>query len=214
MNCANKLSLTLVSITTPPTLYTKFPDPFWSAGFSFARGHFTVQVPNDQFLPMVFQGEESGIALRGFTYGYDFYAPERSVAFHIFAIKGNIGRRERHKYWENEILYTGALEKSLARLNGIVGIVGAAGELKTGFFREDIEKYGVGGVREKETYYRTFGFHTDTQTTEGHLCQFVEESMHKAFQPHLRQDGMGIDYSTIDYEFVDANPSQHMISNV
>lgn len=200
-------SLTLVSITIPHT-----PDPFWSAGLSFARGHFTVQVPYDQFLPMVFQGEESGIAIRGFTYGYDFYAPERSVAFHIFAIKGNIARRERPKYWENEILYTGALEKSLARLNGIVGIVGAAGELKTGFFREDIEKYGVGGVRELETYYRTFGFHVDTQTTEGHLCQFVEESMHKAFQPHLRQDGMGIDYSTIDYEYVDANPSRNMSS--
>jgi [Skp1-protein]-hydroxyproline N-acetylglucosaminyltransferase len=161
---------------------------------------------------MLFQGEEADIAIRGFTFGYDFYAPELSVAFHIFAIKGNIARRERHKYWENEILYTGALEKSLARLNGI--IVGTAGELKTDFFHEDVEKYGVGGVREKETYYRAFGFHTDTQTTEGHLCQFVEESMHKKFQPHLRQDGMGIDYSTIDYEYVDAHPSQHVILNV
>jgi hypothetical protein len=161
---------------------------------------------------VIIQGEESGIAIRGFTYGYDFYAPERSVAFHIFAIKGNIARRERHKYWENEILYMGALEKSLARLNGIV--VGASEELNTGFFREDIEKYGVGGVREKETYYRTFGFHTDTQTTEGHLCQFVEDYMHKKFQPHLRQDGMGIDYGTIAYEFVDANPSQHKLLNV
>lgn len=35
-----------------PTLH-----PFWAAGFSFARGHFVIQVPYDQFLPMVFQGE-------------------------------------------------------------------------------------------------------------------------------------------------------------
>jgi len=34
-----------------PTLH-----PFWAAGFSFARGHFVVQVPYDQHLPMVFQG--------------------------------------------------------------------------------------------------------------------------------------------------------------
>lgn len=31
--------------------------PFWAAGFSFARGHFVVQVPYDQYLPMIFQGE-------------------------------------------------------------------------------------------------------------------------------------------------------------
>jgi hypothetical protein len=30
-----------------PTLH-----PFWAAGFSFARGHFTVQVPYDQYQPM------------------------------------------------------------------------------------------------------------------------------------------------------------------
>jgi Glycosyltransferase (GlcNAc) len=31
--------------------------PFWAAGFSFARGHFVIQVPYDEYLPMVFQGE-------------------------------------------------------------------------------------------------------------------------------------------------------------
>ena len=47
-----------------PTLH-----PFWAAGFSFARGHFVVQVPYDQYLPMIFQGEEISIGLRGFTFG-------------------------------------------------------------------------------------------------------------------------------------------------
>lgn len=35
-----------------PTLH-----PFWAAGFSFARGHFVIQIPYDEHLPMVFQGE-------------------------------------------------------------------------------------------------------------------------------------------------------------
>ena len=74
--------------------------PFWAAGFSFARGHFVILVPYDQYLPMVFQGtsiycvvttmswlsnaeysiltmmtgEEISIGLRAFTHGYDFYA--------------------------------------------------------------------------------------------------------------------------------------------
>jgi len=52
-----------------PTLH-----PFWAAGFSFARGHFVIQVPYDQYLPMVFQGEEISIGMRAFTHGYDFYA--------------------------------------------------------------------------------------------------------------------------------------------
>jgi hypothetical protein len=52
-----------------PTLH-----PFWAAGFSFARGHFVLQVPYDQYLPMVFQGEEISIGLRAFSHGYDFYA--------------------------------------------------------------------------------------------------------------------------------------------
>jgi [Skp1-protein]-hydroxyproline N-acetylglucosaminyltransferase len=55
-------------ITGQPTLH-----PFWAAGFSFARGHFVMQIPYDQYLPMVFQGEEISIGLRAFTYGYDFY---------------------------------------------------------------------------------------------------------------------------------------------
>jgi [Skp1-protein]-hydroxyproline N-acetylglucosaminyltransferase len=61
-----------------PTLH-----PFWAAGFSFARGHFVVQVPYDQYQPMVFQGEEIFVGLRGWTYGYDYYTLEISVAFHM-----------------------------------------------------------------------------------------------------------------------------------
>ena len=45
-----------------PTLH-----PFWAAGFSFGRGHFVVNVPYDQHLPWIFQGEEISIGLRGFS---------------------------------------------------------------------------------------------------------------------------------------------------
>lgn len=43
--------------------------PFWAAGFSFSRGHFVVRVPYDAYQPMVFQGEEIAIGIRGFTVG-------------------------------------------------------------------------------------------------------------------------------------------------
>lgn len=66
-----------------PTLH-----PFWAAGFSFARGHFVIQVPYDQYLPMVFQGEEVSIGLRAFTHGYDFYA--RTFWSSIYSLAQNV----------------------------------------------------------------------------------------------------------------------------
>jgi hypothetical protein len=56
--------------------------PYWAAGFSFARGHFVHKVRYDCCLPMVFMGEEISIGIRGWTHGYDMYAPTTSVLFH------------------------------------------------------------------------------------------------------------------------------------
>lgn len=68
--------------------------PYWAAGFSFSRGHFPIQVPYDPYLPMIFQGEEISIGVRGFTHGYDFYAPEKSVNFHVYAQGENKVKRK------------------------------------------------------------------------------------------------------------------------
>lgn len=170
--------------------------PFWSAGFSFGRGHFLLQVPYDQYLPMVFNGEESDIALRAFSYGYDFYAPERSVAFHIFAIKENIGRRQRHKFWEYELLYGGALDKSLARIAGITGMSGSRD-----YNRQEESKYGLGSVRSPESFFHTFGIDPQTRSIKDHLCSFVQKHMHEEFSKYLRRDRMGVDYSKLNFAY-------------
>jgi hypothetical protein len=73
-------------------------EPYWAAGFSFSRGHFKLRVPYDAYQPMVFQGEEIAIGIRGFTYGYDFYAPEKSVVFHEYAVKSS-RRRKVPMFW-------------------------------------------------------------------------------------------------------------------
>jgi len=44
---------------------------------------------------MIFQGEEMSIGIRGFTIGYDFYAPERSVCFHHYAEGKNAKSRNK-----------------------------------------------------------------------------------------------------------------------
>ena len=103
-------------VSGTPTL-----SPFWAAGFSFARGHFLVQVPYDRYLPMVFQGEEINIGLRGFTYGYDFYAPERSVLFHYYSHGGK--DKKVKSFYENSGAYKGLEQASMARLLGITELL-------------------------------------------------------------------------------------------
>jgi hypothetical protein len=46
--------------------------------------------------------QEMSIGIRGFTIGYDFYAPERSVCFHHYAEGKNKAARNKVKhFWEN-----------------------------------------------------------------------------------------------------------------
>jgi len=184
------------SITGTPQLH-----PFWSAGFSFSRGHFVVNVPYDFYQPLIFQGEEMSIGVRGFTIGYDFYAPEKGVCFHHYERKGV------PKFFAHNRVFAGAGIQSMSRMLAIVHMNPGLDPSK--WDHTDEEKYGIGGVefRSPEHFYEIFGIDVKNKSTEGHLCSFVETGdMHKMFTPYLRADGMGIDYSKIDYKFTDPRP--------
>lgn len=176
-------------------------EPYWAAGFSFSRGHFVVNVPYDFYQPMIFQGEEMSIGIRGFTIGYDYYAPERSVCFHHYADGAN--KRKRNKvphYWENGETYAGSGIKAMYRLLGIVHMNPEIGADMWDHAEEG--KYGLGGVRSPELFYDVFGIDVRDKVAEQHLCGFVETGrMHDEFMKFLRPDGMGIDYSKISFRF-------------
>jgi hypothetical protein len=136
-------------------------EPFWAAGFSFSRGHFKYRVPYDGYEPMVFQGEEIVIGIRGFTFGYDFYAPRDSVVFHEYAVK-SARRSKVHMFWyvmiqiavytkpiktclsfrENSAQHIGEAEKSYRRATSIIGI--APDVDPSTWDHTDVEKYGLG----------------------------------------------------------------------
>ena len=44
------------------------------------------------------QGEEIAVGIRGFTHGYDFYAPRDSVVFHEYAEMSS-RRKKVHMFW-------------------------------------------------------------------------------------------------------------------
>jgi hypothetical protein len=183
--------------------------PWWAAGYSFSRGHFLVNVRYDQLQPMIFQGEEMSIGIRGFTVGYDFYAPERSVCFHHYAVGKNKKIRNKvHHFWENDRKYAGTGKKAMQRL---LGIVHMSPEVDSDEWdHTDEVLYGVGGVRTPEKFYETFGIDVKRKKIEHHLCRFVDLQgrMHKKFTPYLRKDGMGIDYSRISFKFKDPAPDE------
>lgn len=176
--------------------------PYWAAGFSFARGHFVVNVPYDLYAPMIFQGEEMSIGIRGFTYGYDFYAPERSICFHSYASAGvNAQKRKNVKtFWDHAVLYRGSGIKAMQRL---LGVIGMNPEINPSEWRHDEQaRYGIGNVRKNTKFFQTFGIDVVHKVVVPKLCRFVTSGkMHHMFTAHLRADSMGIDYSKIDFIF-------------
>jgi len=177
-------------------------EPYWAAGFSFSRGHFVVNVPYDQYLPMIFLGEEMSIGLRGFTYGYDMYANEKSICFHSYAIGPNMAKRNKvAHFWEHSNMYLGVGKKAMNRVLGVVHMNPEVSE--ESWDHVELDKYGIGAVRTPEKFFRTFGIHVREKKTEQDLCSFVQNRMHQMFSPHMRVDGMGVDYDQITFELKD-----------
>lgn len=144
------------------------------------------------------------IAIRGWTIGYDFYTPERSVCFHHYA-ESAAGRKKRAgvpTFWENAKAFEGTGMQAMARLLGIVHM--NPEKSPESWNHTDEDRYGLGGVRVPEKLYSVLGMDVHAKTIEGHLCHFVNSGkMHRMFVPQLRDDGMGIDYSKIDFQWMD-----------
>lgn len=185
----------LPGIHGTPTIH-----PYWAAGFSFARGHFVVNVPYDQHLPMIFQGEEISIGVRGFTYGYDYYTPEKAACYHMYAIGSNAKKRKKVKlFWEHANLYQGVAQVAVKRL---VSIIHMQPRNKTiPYDTTDEEMYGLGQERSAELFLDVFGIHINNMTVEHNLCSFVGKKMQRIFVPKLRKNGMGLDYEKIKFRY-------------
>uniref|UniRef100_A0A7S1VJZ5 Uncharacterized protein n=1 Tax=Grammatophora oceanica TaxID=210454 RepID=A0A7S1VJZ5_9STRA len=171
--------------------------PFWSSSFSFSRGHFVLTVPSDPFTPMVRREDmDISVAIRAFTHGYDFYAPERSVAFD----SAYSDRGSRKTFLEHKDVDKGHELMSYKRLYGIVGLDGEKDPMD--WANDPHELYGIGHARPLASFWNAFGIHASERITERKLCNFVQTGrMHKLFHDHLRPDGMGLDYEKISFRF-------------
>ena len=99
-------------------------------------------------------------------------------------------------FWENAPAHKGEGQRSLKRSMVVVGM--ARGQIDPGSWNHaEIDKYGVGKVRDLQTFYKTFLI--DVPKGEAYqLCPFVRlGGMHRKFQPHLAKNGLGINYGEL-----------------
>ena len=110
-----------------------------AAGFIFGPGEIVETIPYDPDL--YFQGEETSLAIRFFTHGYNLFHPHKLILWHYY------GRTEQPKHWTDDKNWgrLGAVAKD--RLNCLFG--------RNNNF--DMGKYGIGPIRTLEDFQNYSG---------------------------------------------------------
>jgi hypothetical protein len=120
----------------------------------------------------------------------------------MYKTKSN-NRDKVHKFDENKRYFKKCELPAMLRLNNLIQMTNWSVEE---WIDTDMELYGIGNVRTAKKYYATFGIHVDEMRTERHLCDFVTKKMHAQFKPFLRENGMGLDYDKMEFEYKDPWP--------
>ena len=84
-----------VPILDEQYLNTPYPARFYSGHFAFTDGNFCKLVPHDP--DYYFYGEETNIAVRAFTHGYDLYHPNTKIGYHQY------NRNYRPTHWGDHV---------------------------------------------------------------------------------------------------------------
>lgn len=124
-----------------------FQTPFIAAGFIFCNATIINEIKYDPNI--YFMGEEVSLATRLWTHGYNFYAPNFTVIYHLFQLYTNDIRNH---------LFTLNFDKkkdliSRKRVKNILKIK-RSNDVE---INKDIEKYNLGNVRSLRDYERFSG---------------------------------------------------------
>lgn len=121
-----------------------FPARFFSAHFTFSRGHFLQHCRHDPGL--YFHGEEISLAVRAFTHGYDLFHTHDPVIYHYYL------RDHRPKHWTDHRFKAGKDfgwnlrdEVSIRRVRRLLGT-------DAGGSPDDLGLFGLGRARGLQDY--------------------------------------------------------------
>jgi len=135
------------------TLNGRFNRPirsvFWCAGLHFSDSDTMRRVPYDPHLEDLFFGEEISMAVRYWTHGFDFFAPHRHIAYHLWS------RQHRPVFWENRNAASDRRsENSRERVRYLLG-TGTDGVPEQCL--TELDRYGLGSERMLADYERFSG---------------------------------------------------------
>jgi hypothetical protein len=119
---------------------------FLSAHFIFTFGSFVKDVPYDPEL--YFHGEETSLAVRAFTAGYDLFNPHRIYAWHEYTREG------KKKHWDDSTEWSEQDKNSYGRFRKLFGMEPNENYLDN---KEYFGKFWFGNVRTLEEYEKYAG---------------------------------------------------------
>lgn len=134
-----------------------------AAGFIFGKGKIIQDVPYDPEL--YFSGEETSLAIRYYTHGYNLYHPNEIFVWHYYT------RKESPKHWRDNIARE-LMAKSRNRLMSLVGLN------KEG--QKNIGKFGLGGRRSLQDFIKYSGIDFERN--------FLHKDTLEAKEPPVSQD--------------------------
>lgn len=100
-----------------------------AAGFVFGKGEINEKVPYDP--EFYFSGEESALAVRYFTHGYNLYHPHKIICYHYYERKNQPKHWADHKDW---------FKYNQTANNRLDCLVGRSSQI-------DLGEYGLGSKR-------------------------------------------------------------------
>jgi hypothetical protein len=129
-----------------------FPTRFLSGHFIFSLGKFVLEVPYDPNL--YFHGEESSLAARAFTSGYDLFSPHKPIIWHEYTREG------KTKHWDDSKDWSDRDKNSYTRFRKIFDM----DEVPCSpCQRKSLGAYGLGSERSLQEYERYAGLKFKTR---------------------------------------------------
>ena len=111
---AGVIFLTPYTLDNWKDLTEPFPSRFLSGHFIFTLGQFVKEVPYDENL--YFHGEESSLAARAYTFGYDLFSPHRPIIWHEYTREG------KKKHWDDSADWKAKDDASYERYRKLMGM--------------------------------------------------------------------------------------------
>lgn len=151
-----------------------YPTLGYSAAFNFSTYERLFDVPYDPYI--YFWGEESSMAVRLWTNGWDLFCPSIPLTWHIYAreyIKGKMHWDNHKEWWKNDDL---SFKRVHSILDPSFNIHKTMSEVK--MYTEDLLRYQLGNSRTLDEYQRHFGVNFRTKVID----EWSKEGMYHIYK--------------------------------